>query len=120
MKPDVGKFAAMLLHAATTAHILHLKTSSYAEHKALQGLYEGIPDLIDQWIEAYQGLYGIIETYPSGYEPPKKDCVETIREIAADVREMRKKMPENTELQNIIDEIAALIDSTLYKLRFLK
>jgi hypothetical protein len=25
-------------------------------------------------------------------------------------------MPDDTELQNIIDEIAALIDSTLYKL----
>jgi hypothetical protein len=28
--------------------------------------------------------------------------------------------PKDTELQNITDEIAALIDSTTYKLRFLK
>jgi hypothetical protein len=29
-------------------------------------------------------------------------------------------LPEDTQLQNLVDEIAALIDSTLYKLRFLK
>lgn len=120
MKSDVGKFAAMILHASTTIHILHLKTTSYSEHKALENLYEALPDLADRWIEAYQGLYGIIETYPSGYEPPKKDCVEVVRELAADVREMRKKLPDNSELQNIIDEIAEAIDATLYKLRFLK
>jgi hypothetical protein len=28
--------------------------------------------------------------------------------------------PQDTELQNIADEIAALVDSTIYKLRFLK
>jgi hypothetical protein len=32
------------------------------------------------------------------------------------VEKNRKAMPKESELQNIIDEIAALIDSTLYKL----
>jgi hypothetical protein len=36
------------------------------------------------------------------------------------VEEIRKELPKDTPLQNIIDEIAQLIDSTLYKLRFLK
>jgi hypothetical protein len=36
------------------------------------------------------------------------------------VEEIRKELPTDTPLQNIIDEIASLIDSTLYKLRFLK
>jgi hypothetical protein len=31
----------------------------------------------------------------------------------------RKKLPQDSELQNIIDEIAQLIDSTIYKLKFL-
>jgi hypothetical protein len=41
-----------------------------------------------------------------------KDEVATLR--TAD------KFPQDSELQNITDEIAQLIDSTLYKLRFLK
>jgi hypothetical protein len=32
------------------------------------------------------------------------------------VAKNRKAMPDETQLQNIIDEIAGLIDSTLYKL----
>jgi hypothetical protein len=33
---------------------------------------------------------------------------------------MREKLPQDSELQNLIDEIKDLIDSTIYKLRFLK
>jgi hypothetical protein len=29
-------------------------------------------------------------------------------------------LPQDSELQNLVDEIASEIDSTLYKLRFLK
>jgi Tfp pilus assembly protein PilO len=35
------------------------------------------------------------------------------------VEKARKELPQDTELQNIIDEIADLINTTLYKLRFL-
>ena len=35
------------------------------------------------------------------------------------VEKQRKKLPDRSELQNDIDAIASLIDSTLYKLRFL-
>jgi hypothetical protein len=36
------------------------------------------------------------------------------------VDDARKDLPQETQIQNIVDEIAQLIDSTLYKLRFLK
>jgi hypothetical protein len=36
------------------------------------------------------------------------------------VQEIRKELPQDSQLQNIVDEILALIDSTSYKLRFLK
>jgi hypothetical protein len=35
------------------------------------------------------------------------------------VLEARKELPQDTELQNIVDEIADLINTTLYKLRYL-
>ena len=35
-----------LLHSQTQVHIFHLQTKSYSEHKALQGYYEGIDDLV--------------------------------------------------------------------------
>ena len=61
MKYTIQEFVMCLLHSQTNAHILHLQSRSYAEHKALESYYEGIDDLIDSFVEAYQGKYGIIE-----------------------------------------------------------
>lgn len=108
-----------LMHAQTNTHILHLQTRSYAEHKALQGFYEGIDDLVDSFAEAYQGKYGIIEDYPVEYTGPTAP-IEYMVTLLEYVATTRAELPEDTELQNILDEITALIDTTLYKLRFLK
>jgi hypothetical protein len=114
-----GEFVLTLMHAQTNAHILHLQTRSYAEHKALQGFYEGIDSLVDSYVEAYQGKYGIVDDYPIEYEAPT-GAIEYLVTLNDYVAQARANMPQDSELQNIIDEIVALIDSTLYKLRFLK
>lgn len=120
MASKEAEFVAGLFHAATTAHIHHLKTDSYSEHKALDALYEGLTELADRWAEAFQGRYSKITQYPDGYKAPKKECLEEVREMGRMVATMRKDLPQDSELQNIIDEISELIDTTLYKLRFLK
>lgn len=123
-KDDASKaaaaFVAVLMHARTSAHMMHLATTSFAEHKALNDFYDGIVGLVDSYAEAYQGIYGIITDYPSGFKAPGKDCVGEIKNVALFVRNVRKTLPQDSELQNIIDEICGLVDSTLYKLRFLK
>lgn len=117
---DCAAFVEMLLHAGTNAHILHLKTTSYAQHKALGEFYEKIIDLADDFAEAYQGVYGLITDYPGDYKSPASDPVAELRTLGIKVKNLRKKLPADTELQNLIDEIAGEIDQTLYKLRFLK
>lgn len=117
---DCAKFVEMLLHAGTNAHILHLKTKSYAQHKALGEFYESIIELTDDFAEAYQGVYGLITEYPGEYKPPNDDPIMELRNLGARVKTLRKSLPQDTELQNLIDEIAGEIDQTLYKLRFLK
>ena len=57
--------ASYILHSRTQTHIFHFKTKSYAEHKALQGYYEGIIPLLDSYIEGFQGKYGILSGYKS-------------------------------------------------------
>lgn len=116
---EAARFVALLMHARTAAHMMHLQTRSYAQHMALGAFYEGIGSLLDDYAEAFQGLYGIITPYPQGFTPPGGDAVAEIKRVAQSVRECRKELPQDTELQNIIDEIAGLLDSTLYKLRFL-
>lgn len=119
MEYTVQDFVMCLLHAQTNTHILHLQSRSYSEHKALQGLYEGLDTLIDDFVEAYQGKYGIIEGYKNDYELPEP-ALEYVVGLADYIKQARASIAQDTELQNIIDEIAQLVDSTLYKLRFLK
>ena len=113
------EFTLYLLHSVTNGHILHLQSRSYSEHKALETFYTEIGDHVDDFVEAYQGKYGIITGYECEYEcpPPALEYLISLNEYIANARTM---LPQDTELQNIIDEIVQLFDSTIYKLRFLK
>jgi DNA-binding ferritin-like protein len=115
-------FALMLLHEVTNAHLLHWATNSFSEHEALGEFYSSLDDKADAFVEAYMGKYGQlkIENYPEVYSLPKSDCVAHLEELSDNVKNVREKLPQDSELQNLVDEIADLIDSTLYKLRFLK
>ena len=106
-----------LLHAATQAHILHFRTKSYAAHKALGGLYEDLPELVDKLVEAYQGLHGVIEDYPTYSVAPTDDAVKFVQACRTHLQQNRASVGKESELQNIVDEIAALLNTTLYKLK---
>jgi hypothetical protein len=119
MTYTVQQFVLCLLHSVTNAHILHLQSRSYSEHKALEGYYTEIGDLVDDYVEAYQGKYGIIEGYGLEYAEPTP-ALEYLIGLSDYIQQARQQLPQDTELQNITDEMAALVDSTIYKLRFLK
>lgn len=110
-------FVSILLHAGTNAHFMHLQTKSYAQHVALGDFYEGIIELADTWAEAYQGCYEVIPTYPGDTFHLAKDPKAYLQSLSDYVAKARKTLPDETQLQNIVDEIAQLIDATLYKLR---
>jgi hypothetical protein len=117
----VMQFTMCLLHSVTNAHILHLTTKNYAEHKALQGYYTKVDDLVDDFIEAFQGKYGLLNDFTTDYQLADQP-VAYMTYLKDEVATLRKseRFPQDSELQNSVDEIAQLIDSTLYKLRFLK
>lgn len=116
---DCALFAATLLHSATNTHFFHWSTDSYARHVALGDYYDGIVDLVDTYVEAYMGKYGKITQFPSVYHQPK-DPIQYIRAIQDFITESRQSLPQDSELQNIIDEIMDLANSTAYKLINLK
>lgn len=119
MNYTIQDFVLCMLHSQTNAHILHLQSRSYAEHKALQKYYETIDGIIDDYVEAYQGKYGIIENYPTTYEAPAKP-LEYMVGLLDYLTQARPSLPQDSELCNILDEMAQLLDSTIYKLRFLE
>jgi hypothetical protein len=90
---------------------------------ALGGYYDGIVPLIDSIVETYQGRYGILRGYQGGVLKDienDEDIVEYFSNLSKFVDAVRKGLPQDTELLNMYDEVQALINSTLYKLRFLK
>lgn len=117
----IGELIMRCFHARTTAHVLHLKTTSYAKHKALNEFYDEIVGLADAIAEAYQGRYGLISSYPGRYSP-SDDPVALVAELSDWVEKNRYECceAEDTCLQNMIDEVLALCASTLYKLKVLK
>ena len=118
----VMDFVCCLLNSVTTAHILHLSSRSYSQHKALETFYTEIGDHVDDFVEAFQGKYGLLTKYPATADlMPNTDPVVYLEYLKVEVSTLRHAdgFPQDSELQNITDEIMQLIDSTLYKLRFL-
>ena len=113
---------SILLHSQTQVHIFHLQTKSYSEHKALQGYYEGIDALVDGLIESYQGKYDVITQYNSIKNEDYKSNEQVIKYFKAlDMMiEKNRKGVKESFIQNQIDTVQELINSTVYKLRFLK
>jgi len=118
---EIANFVSTLFASRTQAHIFHLQTTSFAKHKALNEYYDEIVDLTDSIIESYQGRYGIIE----GYSPDKpwlegdNDILGYFDSLCSYVEETRVNLPQDSYIQNQVDEVVSLIESTKYKLNFL-
>ena len=113
---------SILLHSQTQVHIFHLQTKSYDEHKALQKYYEGIDVIVDGLIESYQGKYDVITQYNSVKNEDYKSNEQVIKYFKAldTMIEKNRKEVKESFIQNQIDTVQELINSTVYKLRFLK
>ncbi len=117
----VMQFVMCLLHSVTNAHILHFQSLSYSQHMALGAYYDEVSDLVDGFVEAFQGKYGLLTKYQSDYQLPDNNPVTYLTYLKDEVATLRRAsgFPQDSELQNEVDTIANLINSTLYKLRFL-
>ena len=118
---DFCEMVCQLLHSQTQVHIFHLGTKSYAEHKALQGYYEGIDALVDGIIESFQGKYGLLTNYKSYKNQSYKNKNQVLKYMKGllNTIEEKRESVEDSYIQNQIDTVQELIYSTMYKLRFL-
>jgi hypothetical protein len=114
MSKSVQRYISLLMESRTQAHKFHLTTKSFAEHKALQAYYEGIVPLLDSYAEAYMGKYGRMSRISANKRVTRPGPKTYFRGLLAAVRRLR--LPRDTYLKNIQDEVTALIRSTLYML----
>ena len=62
-------FIARTLALRTAAHQLHLTSTSYAQHVALDEFYTGLVPLVDSFAEVYMGLATRITAFPPVMPP---------------------------------------------------
>lgn len=117
---QIGQLILTLLHGVTNTHILHLQSQKYSEHIALGEFYNGLSDLVDQLVESMQGKFQQILTYPQEYIAPSATGLQEVQELSTFFQQMRGALPQDTEIQNVCDEIQTLMNSTIYKLTFLQ
>jgi hypothetical protein len=119
---DPASFVATkaLMHSSQIK-LLHWQTKSYAEHKALDKLFNGIIGFQDDLVEVIMGKYGrpTIDGDISLFNYVDCDCSEAIEKIKHCYCHECKSFftpEEDPEILNILDEIIALLDKTMYLL----
>lgn len=113
---NVKGFVTALFRMRDQAHKQHLATRSYAAHKALGEFYEEILEALDEFIESYQGKYGLMEITLGG-DIPMLDSVEFMKMVAEYFEASRAQFAGDDWVQNMVDEMTGLAYRTLYKLR---
>ena len=111
-------FVSLVLLDRDLAHLAHWKTKSYAEHVALNKFYDSLLDLIDGFVEQYQGYYGKRMDIKRADDDQKADIREVLEYRAEWIERVRYEIcdRDETPLQNTIDEIVRLYQSTQYLL----
>lgn len=113
-----GELVGMLFSARNIAHTIHLKTTSFAEHKTLEEFYSGIVPLADDFAQQYQGRYNVRLTIPVVPNKYKGSIAEVLRAQMEWIEGNRQAICPRTEtaLHNVIDEIVGLYQNILYQL----
>lgn len=122
---NVSNFIAYkaLLHTAQLK-LFHWQTKSYAEHKALDKAFGNLIDLTDDLMESTMGKYGrpvlgkestmMLENYSdSGYVT---ESLQSMRKCYCDELRPMLSPEKDSELLNLVDEIIAMFDKTMYLL----
>jgi hypothetical protein len=117
--------ATEMMNAATSFHRLHLRVTgegSYAAHKALNTFYDGLHGHADTLIEGYQGVTEKLLSYtdmPIRTLDTVADGVAYLRDMYNTINKLQGMMPYS-EIVNNLDLVKDSINSTKYKLLFLK
>jgi hypothetical protein len=112
-----------LLTYQNQVKILHWQTTSYAEHKTLDGLYGDLSGHIDEFVEIFMGKYGrvlaqnnfslTLQNYAS---LPPMDFMNQIAVYLIDELPTMLDPSKDTDLLNLRDEMLGSVNKTKYLL----
>jgi hypothetical protein len=122
-RSGIDHVALKALQHTAQIKLLHWQTKSYAEHKALDEIFETLTDLTDNLVESIMGKYGrphlgdncsiSLKDYQDGCAV---DYINEIRKCYIEECKGHFNIEKDGEIINIIDEILASLDKTDYLL----
>jgi DNA-binding ferritin-like protein len=118
---DVVTWALGLL---SQIKLLHWATSSYAVHKALDGLHDALAAQTDRFVEVYMGRHGVrgaalknvvVTSRAHGDAGKWEEVLEGMRaQMVAMHKQLSAGKAPASELANILDEMTAAVGQALY------
>lgn len=121
---ETAELIVEIMNAATSFHKLHLSVTgngSYAQHIALNDLYDALPGLADTIAEGMQGACEVILKYPDKAPVTLTGidgAIQYIRNMIEEINELQSIMPYS-EIVNNLDLIKDVFNTAKYKLIFL-
>ena len=113
----VANIFGTLQECVTITWRLHLKTRKHHIHVTLNEFYDKAIDIVDDIIEQYQGICGVVEEpFANCITGDGKTECEYLTELKAFVENNKCILGYHSEIDSTIDEFLALIDSTIYKI----
>lgn len=98
--------------------LLHWATMKYSEHKALDELHSKLSESIDLFVESYIGRFNKQPlkkfTITTKANSDTSKVVEYLNGEYENINKMRKHFTKTSELDNIIQDMLASIDTAIY------
>lgn len=121
---EVAKFVSTLLNSRQQSQVYHWQAvgeGSNAAHLTLAAYYDAIIDLVDGLVESIQGRNGIIRGYDLSFSVKEDNSpLRYFQALVKYVEVVRQRLPQDSYVQNQVDEIVSLIETTKYKLENLR
>jgi len=121
------KLVSALLESRLQAHIFHLRVNgeegTYSAHVALEEYYSEIVGMVDGLVESYQGKSTFLMIYNEEYNITNDARLVTVLDYFQDLAKRVEQYSEVINegfLKSQVEDIQALIYTTIYKLKRLQ
>lgn len=118
MKEVLETIVIKLIQSRNIAHLAHFKAKTYAQHIALDEYYKGITKIFDRLVESGQGQYKELLDIRIIACPEQDNIIKYLEELYNYIDSSQSSL--KSYQISILDEACELINTTVYKLLFLK
>jgi hypothetical protein len=112
-----------LIEVRDIAHQIHLnKSETQAKHEALEEFYTSLLEDMDDFIEVYQGQFGLVENFGEFKSVDSSNHIKYFEDFAVFVNSKRSEVDQENavHLEAMIDDIIISTYKLLYKLKYIK